>query len=201
MLSTLLPRRVHPRKRTRWRRAVTSALGQERPLAAKPTITLMTGSHASRDRDRLDRYRRRYDPCVGGISLRDAWQRRGRSRLGRSRATAYGASACSCRSKTIPWRRLASLRSHQRLRALVGRLCRSHSARREAGRSSGGVSNEIRNGREPQDCQGARPCESAATTARLAASTACAVPGVRCGSGRGLTGPSHGSDGGGGRGI
>jgi hypothetical protein len=28
MLSTLLPRRVHPRKRTHWRRAVTSALGQ-----------------------------------------------------------------------------------------------------------------------------------------------------------------------------
>jgi len=28
MLSTLLPRRVHPRKRTRWRRAVTSALAE-----------------------------------------------------------------------------------------------------------------------------------------------------------------------------
>ncbi len=28
MLSTLLPRRVHPRKRPYWRRAVTSALGQ-----------------------------------------------------------------------------------------------------------------------------------------------------------------------------
>jgi hypothetical protein len=31
MLSTLLPRRVHPRKRTCWRPAVTSALAQNRP--------------------------------------------------------------------------------------------------------------------------------------------------------------------------
>ncbi len=34
MLSTLLPRRVHPRKRPCWRRAVTSALGQDPPLVA-----------------------------------------------------------------------------------------------------------------------------------------------------------------------
>jgi ABC transporter substrate binding protein len=34
-------------------------------------------------------------------------------------------------------------------------LCRSHSARREAGRSPGAVSGEIRDGRQPQDRQGA----------------------------------------------
>jgi putative ABC transport system substrate-binding protein len=37
-------------------------------------------------------------------------------------------------------------------------LCRSHSTRREAGRSSGAVSDKIRDGREPQDRQGARSC-------------------------------------------
>ena len=35
-------------------------------------------------------------------------------------------------------------------------LCRSHSARREAGRSPGAVPDQIRDGREPQDRQGAR---------------------------------------------
>jgi hypothetical protein len=37
-------------------------------------------------------------------------------------------------------------------------LCRSHSARSEAGRSPGAVSGEIRDGREPHDRQGARAC-------------------------------------------
>jgi len=36
-------------------------------------------------------------------------------------------------------------------------LCRSHSARRETGRSTGAVSGEIRDGREPQDREGTRP--------------------------------------------
>ena len=35
-------------------------------------------------------------------------------------------------------------------------LCRSHSARREAGRSPGAVSDQVRDGREPQDRHGAR---------------------------------------------
>jgi putative ABC transport system substrate-binding protein len=35
-------------------------------------------------------------------------------------------------------------------------VCRSHSARREAGRSPGAVSDQVRDGREPQDRQGAR---------------------------------------------
>src|SRR5262249_22675015 len=39
-------------------------------------------------------------------------------------------------------------------------LCRSHSARRETGRSPGAVSGEIRDGREPQDRQDARPCHT-----------------------------------------
>src|SRR5215471_18424905 len=39
-------------------------------------------------------------------------------------------------------------------------LCRSHSARREAGRSPGAVSDKIRDGREPQDRQGARSCHT-----------------------------------------
>jgi putative tryptophan/tyrosine transport system substrate-binding protein len=36
-------------------------------------------------------------------------------------------------------------------------LCRSHSTRREAGRSPGAVSDQVRDGPEPQDRQGARP--------------------------------------------
>ena len=49
--------------------------------------------------------------------------------------------------RTRPGRHLSSRR----------RLCRSHSSRREAGRPSGSVAGEIRDGREPQDRQGARP--------------------------------------------
>jgi putative ABC transport system substrate-binding protein len=37
-------------------------------------------------------------------------------------------------------------------------LCRSHSARRKAGRSSGAASDQVRDGREPQDRHGARSC-------------------------------------------
>src|SRR5262249_8042204 len=39
-------------------------------------------------------------------------------------------------------------------------LCRSHSTRREAGRSPGAVSDRIRDGREPQDRHGAWPCHT-----------------------------------------
>src|SRR5262249_23698906 len=39
-------------------------------------------------------------------------------------------------------------------------LCRSHSSRREAGRSPGAVADKIRDGREPQDRRGARPCDT-----------------------------------------
>src|SRR5262249_38752819 len=39
-------------------------------------------------------------------------------------------------------------------------LYRSHSARRKAGRSTGAVSDQVRDGREPQDRQGARPCRT-----------------------------------------
>ena len=47
MPSTLLPRRVHPRKRPCWRRAVTSALGHKRPftdarLSAPSIVTRRT---------------------------------------------------------------------------------------------------------------------------------------------------------------
>jgi hypothetical protein len=44
-------------------------------------------------------------------------------------------------------------------RAQAG-LCRSHPARRKAGRSSGAVSDKIRDGRQPQDRQGAWPCRT-----------------------------------------
>src|SRR6516165_610570 len=40
-------------------------------------------------------------------------------------------------------------------------LCRSHSTRREAGRSPGAVSDQVRDGREQQDRQGARACGAA----------------------------------------
>jgi putative ABC transport system substrate-binding protein len=39
-------------------------------------------------------------------------------------------------------------------------VCRSHPARREAGRSPGAVSDKIRDGREPQDRHGARACHT-----------------------------------------
>src|SRR5262249_21759416 len=63
-------------------------------------------------------------------------------------------------------RRFALLRSRP-VRQLPSRhyLCRSHSTRREAGRSPGAVSGEIRDGRESQDRQGARP-RSASDAAR-----------------------------------
>jgi len=56
-------------------------------------------------------------------------------------------------------RRFAPLRSRP-ARHLSSRrhLCRSHSARREAGRSPGAASNEIRDGRKPGGRHGARPC-------------------------------------------
>jgi hypothetical protein len=58
-------------------------------------------------------------------------------------------------------RRLALLRTrpdrHLSPRRLV---CRSYSARRKAGRSPGAASDEIRDGREPQDRHGARPCHT-----------------------------------------
>ena len=44
-------------------------------------------------------------------------------------------------------------------------LCRSHPARREAGRSPGAVADQVRDGREPQDRHGARPCHSAVDSA------------------------------------
>jgi hypothetical protein len=49
---------------------------------------------------------------------------------------------------TYRWARHLASRRH---------LCRSHSTRREAGRSPGSVSDKIRDGRQPQDRQGARP--------------------------------------------
>ena len=39
-------------------------------------------------------------------------------------------------------------------------LCRSHSARREACGATGSAADKIRDGREPQDRQGARPCHT-----------------------------------------
>jgi hypothetical protein len=62
----------------------------------------------------------------------------------------------------LPERRLALLRSRWG-RHLSSRrhLCRSHSARRQAGRSSGAVSGEIRDGAEPQDRKGTRSHHSA----------------------------------------
>src|SRR5262249_28523644 len=45
------------------------------------------------------------------------------------------------------------------------RLCRPYSTGREAGRSSGAVPDEIRDGREPQDCQGARPYSAVVNSA------------------------------------
>jgi putative ABC transport system substrate-binding protein len=58
-------------------------------------------------------------------------------------------------------RRLALLRIRSG-RHLSSRrdLCRSHPARREAGRSPGAVAGEIRDGRQPQDRQGARSCHT-----------------------------------------
>jgi hypothetical protein len=55
-------------------------------------------------------------------------------------------------------RRFALLRNRPG-RPLASRrdLCRSHPARREAGRSPGTVSDQVRDGREPQDRHGARP--------------------------------------------
>jgi len=55
-------------------------------------------------------------------------------------------------------RRVAILRSRSgRHLSSRRRLCRSHSARREAGRSPGAVSDQIRDGRKPQDRQGTGP--------------------------------------------
>src|SRR5262249_2639122 len=39
-------------------------------------------------------------------------------------------------------------------------LCRSHPAWREGGRSPGAVADQVRDGREPQDRHGARPCDT-----------------------------------------
>jgi putative ABC transport system substrate-binding protein len=44
-------------------------------------------------------------------------------------------------------------------------LCGSHPARREARRSPGAVSDQVRDGREPQDRHGARPCHTPIDTA------------------------------------
>ncbi len=44
MLSTLLPRRVHPRKRPCWRRAVTSPLGHNRTHAPQQEIESTTSA-------------------------------------------------------------------------------------------------------------------------------------------------------------
>jgi hypothetical protein len=58
----------------------------------------------------------------------------------------------------MPRRRSALLRTRpSRHPSSCRLLCRSHSARGEAERSPGAVSDEIRDGREPQDRQGARP--------------------------------------------
>jgi putative ABC transport system substrate-binding protein len=58
-------------------------------------------------------------------------------------------------------RRFALLRSRlSRQLASRSHLCRSHPARREAGRSAGPVSDQVRDGREPQDRQCARSCRT-----------------------------------------
>ena len=56
------------------------------------------------------------------------------------------------------WRRRFALLRSRRGRHLVSRrhLCQSHSARREARRSPGAVSDKIRDGREPKGRHGAR---------------------------------------------
>jgi ABC-type uncharacterized transport system substrate-binding protein len=57
----------------------------------------------------------------GASSLQGSGRRPGRSWRGRSRATAYGASACSCRAtKTNPSGRLSSLISFKRFRVWDG---------------------------------------------------------------------------------
>jgi putative tryptophan/tyrosine transport system substrate-binding protein len=59
-------------------------------------------------------------------------------------------------------RRLALLRTRPRRRLSSCRLlCGSHSTRREAGGATRSVSDKIRDGRQPQDRQGAWPCRTA----------------------------------------
>jgi putative ABC transport system substrate-binding protein len=63
-------------------------------------------------------------------------------------------------------RRFALLRSRPgRHLAPLRHLCRSHPARREAGRSPGAASDQVRDGREPQDRHGARSCHTAIDSA------------------------------------
>src|SRR5262249_32174463 len=58
-------------------------------------------------------------------------------------------------------RRLALLRSRPgRHLSSCRHLCRSHSARREAGGATGSAADQILDGREPQDRQGAWPCRT-----------------------------------------
>jgi hypothetical protein len=62
---------------------------------------------------------------------------------------------------TLSETRLALLRNRPgRHLSWCRHLCRSHPARREAGRSPGAVSDKIRDGREPQNRHGARPCHT-----------------------------------------
>jgi putative ABC transport system substrate-binding protein len=58
-------------------------------------------------------------------------------------------------------RRFALLRSRPgRHPSSCRLLCRSHPARRKAGRPPGAASDQVRDGREPQDRHGARPCHT-----------------------------------------
>jgi len=60
---------------------------------------------------------------------------------------------CVCQRGRFALLRTRPGRQHSSCRL----LCRSHPTRREAGRSPGAVANQVRDGRQPQDRQGARP--------------------------------------------
>jgi putative tryptophan/tyrosine transport system substrate-binding protein len=66
----------------------------------------------------------------------------------------FGILLCQRRRFTLIWNRPGRQLASRR------RLCRSHPARREAGRSAGAVSHKIRDGRKSEDRQGARACRA-----------------------------------------